>query len=948
MKKNLIYILSLAVLFLLYSCGLEEVNVPEPDTSDGSTIEFIARPTYYDEFNISTKVTSNQINDLENKIYTAFFMLYDNDGNRVIFKDLTITATENNGTISYSVPTQELVSDKGLINATACFIANVSTDYAKSLRTVADLKGEKPLNIEYASITSECVGIPLLTDDFRNLDKVYSIPMAGVYEGDMSALGDSNNSIQIPLERLFAKIVVELGIYIPDENTTDNNVPQFTLSNFVVNNMPNKVAIMAPDNDPPATLWAASANAADYLVTDNWMSNFNLDNGADDSETVTTGQGAKSLFFYVPEHMVPRDRDNTMADNEELRQQQKPLLVDSDKKPIYVSLKGNLNVPGSSPMIADYNIYLGENSWDDFNIKRNRIYTNNITINGAEADNRVEFTHGDVSVLFKRATYLDSHFEVRPLRVKWTGEGSANGTVTVKVMHAYDDEAEAPNWVRLERPAASDRNNTNTYCGTIGKRKYFTTDLVNNTLRNNISLNFPISEDADGDFPTWVYVDEYIMPEDANSFTDAVRQARIRVIFSPADATRDVLTVDYVITQRSVYPVVATYQEVKNALGVSTGKYTYGIEYFEEYLYDYDRVDIEDLGDGEYHASQNGIEWGLDGVQLSHLHRAAYIDHVNEVTLSTGQDLVDGIINGLVSNIDGTIETMMTSQMNRDDIYSPYYDFYLPRDGANSSIESREYAGPEFNSEIINYLKTAYSSSSNPLYRDESIQLDGISLDDNAKSVIAYCYNKNKRNSSGAVDVVHWYAPAIDEIEDITYSAASDFDVFYENLYWSCQPSFEKNKVALNYQLYVNFSDPRKALFILDADGIIDAIGSSTGTGFYQTDNLLRARATSAIIEGGNVDSGVSDGDISNILNIYGDEKYYYDATYTKRTFGGSTYYTFKEFIQNDSKSDSKWNTDGPVPTGIQIDYDSHPGNLPRTGVKKRVRCVYSKEGIAL
>ena len=929
MKKNLIYILSSVVLFLLQSCGLEEINVPEPGTSNGSTIEFVARPTYYDEFNLATKVTSNQINDLENKIYTAFFMLYDNDGNRVLFKDLTITATENNGTISYSVPTQEVVSDKGLLNATACFIANVSTDYAKSLKTVEDLKGNKPLNIEYASITSECVGIPLLTDASKSLDKVYSIPMAGVKSCDLSALGEFNNSIQIPLERLFAKIIVKLSVNIPDENTADDNVPQFTLANFAVNNMPNKVAIIAPDNDPLATLWAASANAADYLVTDNWMSNFNLDNGADDSETVTTGQDAKSLFFYVPEHMVPRDRDNTMAENEELRQGQKPLLVDSDKKPIYVSLKGNLNVPGSSPMIADYNIYLGQNSWDDFNIKRNRIYTNNITIEGAEADNRVEFTHGDVSVLFKRATYLDSHFEVRPLRVKWTGEGSANGTVTVKVMHAYDDDADAPNWVRLERPAASDRNNTNTYCGTIGKRKYFTTDLVTTTLGNNISLNFNISEDSEGDFPTWVYVDEYIMPEDANSFTDAVRQARIRVIFTPADATRDVLTVDYVITQRSVYPVVGTRQ----------ANHTYGIEYFEEYLYDYDRVDVEDLGDGEYHVTQDGMEWGLDGIQLSHIYKSVYLSDIQARPQS-------GILDN-ISNIDGInsiVRSLVNSTISEKGL--PFYDFYLSRDQTVAEATKRDYNGVKYNQEILTVLQGLDASS-------EDLNLN-ISLAQSAGSVIEYCYNKNKRNADGSISTIHWYAPAIDEIEDITYSAYNTFSVFQDKFYWSCQPSYNVNRVTLNgYNMvvqtdtYTDYIEPGK----IDTYEKTEQSTPFDGNGKYQTDDLHRARATKIDNDGNNIESGLGPEDYSSEMQLSGEYRYYLTYNHKQKSrsiFGRLIYYMDIDLIPDFAEDPDPKCTYQISPLNTSIDYNLYPGNLPRTGTKNRVRCVYSKEGIAL
>lgn len=907
MKKSLTYILSIAALFILHSCGMEEINVPEPGTSNAGTIEFVAMPTYYDEFNVATKVTSSEITDLENKIYTAFFMLYDNDGNRVIFHDLTSTATSG-GSISHTV-----VSDKGLSSATACFLANVSTEYAKSLTTVADLKGDKPLNIEYASITSECIGIPLLTDASKRLDKVYSIPMAGVTQRDLSALGEFNNSIQIPLERLFAKIIVKLSVNILDENPNDNNVPQFTLSNFVVNNMPNKVAIIAPDNDPPATLWATSSDAADYLVTDNWMSNFNLDNGADDSETVTTGQGTKSLFFYVPEHLVPRDRENTMVENEELRQQQKPLLIDSDKKAIYVSIKGNLNVPGTSPMIADYNIYLGENSWDDFNIKRNKIYTNNITINGAEADNRVEFIHGDVSVLFKRATYLDSHFEVRPLRVKWTGEGTAAGTVTVKVMHAYDDEAAAPDWVRLERPSDSERK-TDSYCGTIGKRKYFTTDLVQNTLKNNTSLNFQISDDEEGDFPTWVYVDEFT--PSGNSFSDEVRQARIRVIFTPADDTRDVLTVDYVITQRSIYPVVGTKQT----------NHTYGIEYFEEYLYDYDRVDIEDLGDGEYHATQDGMEWGLHGVQLSSEVQSVSID---QDKFNAGLKNAGGNVGTLTKYLGDFVDELSTDIVNNiidDANIGAVYDFYTSLDTQVPDDKRHNYSGLSFTHKIVS---------------DQ--QIGTLSLTENPTSAVEYCLNKNKRNPDGSITTIHWYLPAIDELEDIVESAYNEFDVFQNRLYWSSQPAYYPNHILYDadIELKIISSIFLRGYYRFDA-------------GSYYEDNLNSARATKVDSDGKSVLSGANGYYKRLHINELKDLSYTLregvtgTVVYDPPVLVGSSGYTYPSDTHTWTERKSQKSYTEPAFNVTPYTTDGHEGNCLRTGTKNRVRCVYSKDGIAL
>ena len=94
------------------------------------------------------------------------------------------------------------------------------------------------------------------------------------------------------------------------------------------------------------------------------------------------------------------------------------------------------------------------------------------------------------------------------------------------------------------------------------------------------------------------------------------------------------------------------------------------------------------------------------------------------------------------------------------------------------------------------------------------------------KSAVEYCYNKNKRNSSGIVEDanLHWYLPAIDEIQDIASVCYGEFEgVFQNNFYWSSQPAY----VLSNWN--------------------IDYLGNHTGKLYY--DNVNYARATKAIID---------------------------------------------------------------------------------------------------
>lgn len=913
MKNKLSYILILCLILITQSCGLEEPNTQHSDLSTFS-IEFVARPTLYDQFNVSTKASASEIDALENNIYTAFFLLFDDEGNRVIFKDITTDATAE-GAMGYTIDYQTIKPDICLSKATACFLANVPTDYAKSLKTLDDLKGDKPLQLTYASVTSGCIGIPVLTDTSKGINDRYSIPMAGILTCN---LYDSNNSdiVQIPLERLFAKFIINLSVDLKNDSGKTPDPQKFTLSNFVINNMPTKLAIMRPDADQP-TRWSDSSIESDYLQEDNILTYFNLDDGSDDSNIVATKNNSgeiKKLFFYAPEHIVYPDKENT-ASEEEQKQLYKPSLFESNspKRPLYVSIIGDLIDENANDVVGKYDIYLGTNNFDDFRVIRNHQYNNNIIIKGTESsDYRVSLTQGYVSVSFKRATYLDSHFEVRPLRVKWVGKDldgntfPAEGTVTIKIMDPYDDQADVvPDWLRLERPSNPSGND---YCGNIGKRKYFTTNLVKSDgslegiLADNTILTYNINDDPDGDFPTWIYVDEFITPNTDGTFSDAVRQAKIRVTYTPpADSEAEILDIDYVITQRSVYPVVATKQNI-TALGVVTGKYIYGIEYFEEYLYDYDRVDIEDLGDGEYATTQNGMEWGLDGVQLSHNNISSNISE-NDVHLANSD--LETIMNTIGGK--SIVAGIMNSTLKDNAL--PYYDFYLSSDEPGTGITTYDFSGIDFNKNILGTLKNIDTVNDN-------VNL-GVYLNGTPKSVIEYCYNKNKRNSDGSITTINWYAPSIDEIEDIAISAYNEFDVFQDEYYWSCQPAY--NRSLLNIP-----KDEYRIIYKYRLFGYRESDIYVYGQGEYKTDDLDRARSTKVDDNGNTVLSGVS-GDYYEQMTIVG--------SYTECTY-------------NDDLDGSDITVSTEKTANGSFVYDL--GNQMRSGVKNRVRCVYDPEGISL
>ena len=378
MKNRLLNILlaTLALCFALQSCGLEEMH----DTQNGAEsgyIEFVARPTSYNKYDVATKTLSDEVTNFEKRIYTAFFMVFDNTGRRILFNDLTISDN--------SIPSQQILPDKTLTNAKVCFIANVSTDYAESITSFAQLSSTSAndiVSLDFATVNEAgCVGVPILTDSRKTglEEGVMAIPMMGIKEDcDLTSL--SGGSVTISLKRLLAKVDVNISI--------GGNIQKFTMTSATVFNIPNKV-IANPVQTK--TQWAESESSTDFISSGeyNVLSYFNKSvieaDGADVTNEVSSS--AKKLYFYVPEHRLNITSENT-------DQYLKPTLVKyegSKYRPTYVSIQGTLEDTNGKAYIAEYNIYLGANSSNNFDLNRNTYYVNNVTITAVnKADNRVQ------------------------------------------------------------------------------------------------------------------------------------------------------------------------------------------------------------------------------------------------------------------------------------------------------------------------------------------------------------------------------------------------------------------------------------------------------------------------------------------------------------------------------------------------------------------------------
>ena len=369
MKIKILYIFlsALAALFCLCSCGLEE-PVASPEDKDGY-VEFVARRTSYNKQEVATKGDGNLATFDDDEIHNAFLIIFDAQGRKLLCDEID----EN---LSAKV-------DKGLGSVTACILANVPTDFAHGIiGTTNPSKGTNDnkyldtavLDFTYAPYQSVGIlGVPAIdldSDGGQATAAVPCIPMFGIVDEQIN-LTSSSAVIEISLRRLFAKISVIQKMNM--ELDVINRYSAFKIKNYTLTNLPKKVRLLESTND---NSWTTSDNNY-YGAVSTTNLNVNIYNGSINDPTGITGfRNEYTFYFYAPEYYV--SPKSTITDNPRY----KPNNVDKTKRPLYLSVLGEFNPIRGNDVRLQYDIYLGEDNTDNFNIKRNRHYTNTLTVCG--------------------------------------------------------------------------------------------------------------------------------------------------------------------------------------------------------------------------------------------------------------------------------------------------------------------------------------------------------------------------------------------------------------------------------------------------------------------------------------------------------------------------------------------------------------------------------------
>ena len=698
------------------------------------------------------------------------------------------------------------------------------------------------------------------------------------------------DNLEIPMKALYAKVSFTIKV-VPDQDIADNAAPRFDLLSYQVNNIAATVDLDSTTNSDsnvleksneyaPSGVYAQGATTATFTfyLPERYLT------------PTTSAENYAYPFKQNPgtyDETIDKDQNGIRDQDENLRQRFKGKLVDG-KAATYITITGKFCDHQEHTYDVSYNIHLGGDNYSNFDLIRNTHYENTVTIRGIQnssdqatdteaisIDHRVNVERSTPLVInFRRETLLDAHYEVRPLRLRLVGENIPTGTsATVQILNEDGTTNNIPEWVRMETSGSTSDHITSGV--STGKRKYFTADLVTKTLASNTSID--VANLSTANQTLWIYIDE-------NTTTQS-RAAIVRITYGGESK-------DYKIVQNGLFEVV----------GDESGN-TYYIEQYEEYLYNYDAEDSYGQTKDE------GMVWGLEGVQLSNEHQSFYIDESDN--------------------------TAWRNYTNNYDL--PTYDFYTAKhDGsfvttAGGTVHS--FAGQHFTEDIVKKSNNGVKT---------------LTMDQQPSGAVEYCYNRNKRNSDGSISKVQWYLPSADELEDFIVPAYASFKEFQDNYYWTSQPAYIRNIFFFGWW---QSSSSGKAYDIYTFD--------------VYDDNPEYARATKVnynqeIGKFGYAKSGLND--VPNpLVNFTGsgeENRGYFYGMYIWKGAGSSTT-TYSTSLWFGKSADSFGGTaNGKTYTGEEYDYlkdgeagsryHVHLGHLydmtqegyhPRTK-KNRVRCV--------
>ena len=605
--------------------------------------------------------------------------------------------------------------------------------------------------------------------DITQLPKA-GMPMIGMLKGvDLSKA--SGNTI-IPMKALMARVDIRVTLD-PNQESTDGRLPQLTIKEYGVMNMPTTVPYTMPDTVAKKSTPVLGKGELEKEVKVTLENPIVINKNTHDQDVFT---------YYTYENIQYPDKgairaDGTHAYNDDgvltfpagvttakEKQRWKPTIAYKDRASAMV-LRGSYITHQGLTYEAEFKVFMGQNTIDDFKVKRNHKYVNNITIHGLDyvrnSDDNTYTFDGRVNVKTDNPVYLaivnerkvDAHASVRPMDVWFLLRENADGTLNEnvdwesEVELTIEDANTSAKWIRMEVIPREEmrilENNKEKFIAGRGARDYFTTDLIskldmeNGMSETNHQCGWHVTIDGKRDKSrsrVYFYIDENVTPNAQGEILDRI--AKVKIVYRKRESENGPILDEreriLEIEQRGLKKI--TYSHPSGG----TIDDTY-MEYYEEYLEHYDPLDQHTMP-GELY---KGMPWGIEG---KNYHQSGW-----------------------------------SRLINSDEVY-------------DDGLQATQFV--------------IYTRGTNP--DSEYIPMSTVKLynDNPPSTAFHYCYGKNKRNADGSVpspknnsyqniDNGGWYLPGIRELERALTEHYLIFPDFKGNFYWSA--SAAKNVVLNSY-----------------------------------------------------------------------------------------------------------------------------------------------------
>lgn len=677
--------------------------------------------------------------DAEKKITSLAVLVFDSEGKLVHIEEASNASN--------------LTLNKSMLNiegATLVMFANADIAALKSATNLT------LTSLETYALTNASPVVTAATIEDANFK---GLPMMGrLKDVDLTPTATQQNAIAVSLKILYAKENFTIGVA---QGTENQGTGTFTMNSLSVYNAALTTDIAGETfadanstyTESGTTVAAKDDGTYTFYVSENRYNPGESLSGIYPSDDWLTTVPADDVKGYAGE--ADDDKLNGVKYfYDDLIQQYKPKLATKGTgKATYALLSGVYTDYRGTAWNVEYKIYLGKDNAMNFEVDRNSEYSNTITIKGIRnndsygedavwIDHRVNVSTDDLSgnVTITRETLIDSHIEVRPLRV----------TLNQNQYSGARLYAPNVNWIGVERFTGKNCQDGSVYCykggQSIGKRKYFTTTLIDE-LKGVVGESGYITL-MDGEC-AWIYFDE--------NTGSTNRTAEIRVEFFNTEGN-SVGSETYTIVQRGL-------QTVGN----------YAIESYEEYLHTYDSADKYNLSTSPVDYTQQGLAWGLANNSVSY-------NQIVSATVLPGLNLYANT--SLVKDVRYDFMHVSDGQYN---IYSGNNNW-----GTLSDDAKNQETGLYFTDRATEYVDGVKN---------------GITIQDMGtlpSNAYQYCLSKNKFHEDAAGNHtldIHWYLPDVYELETVLKANNESSDFKQDAYYWSSQPAYTDrlNSDALDY-----------------------------------------------------------------------------------------------------------------------------------------------------